>query len=29
MNGPSGFHSVAVELVDRRGQVNARTYYED
>jgi len=28
-DGPSGFHSVSVELVGRRGQVNARTYYED
>jgi len=28
-DGPSGFHSVSVELVGRKGEVNARTYYED
>ena len=28
-DGPSGFHSVRVELVGRKGEVNARTYYED
>lgn len=28
-DGPSGFHTVTVELVGRTGQVNARTYYED
>ncbi len=27
--GPSGFHSIQVELVGRKGRVTARTYYED
>jgi VWFA-related protein len=28
-DGPSGFHSIAVELVGRKGEITYRTYYED
>jgi VWFA-related protein len=28
-DGPSGFHSISLDLARRKGQVNARTYYED
>jgi hypothetical protein len=28
-DGPRGFHEISLELVGRRGQVSARTYYED
>ncbi|HEY7113482.1 MAG TPA: VWA domain-containing protein [Thermoanaerobaculia bacterium] len=27
--GPSGFHDVKVELTSRKGEITARTYYED
>ncbi len=27
--GPLGFHSIAVELVGRKGEITYRTYYED
>ncbi|HTO76441.1 MAG TPA: VWA domain-containing protein [Thermoanaerobaculia bacterium] len=28
-DGPSGFHEVKVELTTRKGEITARTYYED
>ncbi len=28
-DGPRGFHEISLELVKRKGQVSARTYYED
>ena len=28
-DGPSGFHEVSVELTSRKGEITARTYYED
>jgi len=28
-DGPRGFHSIRVDLVGRKGQITARTYYED
>jgi VWFA-related protein len=28
-DGPSGYHSIAVELVGRKGEITYRTYYED
>jgi len=28
-DGPSGFHEVKVELTRRKGEITARTYYED